>query len=180
MLVSSCYDLERILREAEMAFQIDGKDYAEEDIDVVIQNVKRRISKQARVDLSQYKMCDPELSQGMYQSEVVMFTNSIALIHSKLCGIAQIQRFLTKSPISLDSVNYLGYTTETMKQVLIELQRKVTMVGIEDTINAIKEKLPVITNCSEKRLFMIMVIADAIGFPEVVAATAEILYQGTL
>lgn len=180
MEINECYDIDNILREAEATFQIDGTDYGETNIQVVIDNVKHRISRQAQVDLRKYKMTDPELSMGVYHTQAVMFTSSVALLHSKFCGLAHIQRYLTQSPLSMNSINWLGYTAQSMKTFLTALQRKATLPSANNAVNAIREKMAVISNCREKRLFMILIIADAVGFPEIVAAIAEILYQATL
>ena len=90
------------------------------------------------------------------------------------------ERFLTSSQVSLSDVNYLGYTEDSLKTLLVALQRKVTLPLATDAINSIKDKLGSISNCREKRLCLLIIIADAIGFPEVVAAIAEILYIGMI
>lgn len=180
MEINEYYNIDNILIEAEATFQIDATDYGEPNINTVIDNVKRRISRQAQVDLSKYKMTDPELRIGVYCTQVDMFTGSVALLHSKLCGLAHIQRYMTQSPLDMNSINWLGYTAQSMKTFLAVLQRKATMPSANNAINAIKEKMSIISNCREKRLFMILIIADTIGFPEIVATVAEILYQATL
>lgn len=178
MTVTEAYDLDNILREAEATFQIDGADYEEQDVDIVVRNVKQRLGRQAQIDFEKYKVTDPEISQGYYRSQVVMLTDSVALLHGRLCGAIHIQRYLTVSPVSLKDVNYLGYTEQSMRAVLMALQRKETAPAATDAIKAIKSKLGVVVSCREKRLFMLIIIADAIGYPEIVAAVAEMLYQG--
>lgn len=180
MEVTEAYDLDNILREAEATFQIDGKDYEEHDLDFVIKNVKQRLGRQARIDFEKYKVTDPEISQGLYRVQAMMLTDSVAMLHGRLCGAVHIQRYLTTSPISLSDVNYLGYTEQSMRAVLMALQRKETAPAAADAIRAIKEKLGAVASCREKRLFMLIIVADAIGYPEIVAVIAEMLYQGII
>lgn len=180
MTITETYDLDNILREAEAAFQIDGRDYEESDVDYVLQNVRQRLGRQAQIDFGKHKVSDPEVGQGVYRTQALMLTNSVAMLHSRLCGVAHIQRYLISSPISLRGINYLGYTEQSMRSVLVALQRKETAPAVVDAIEAIKEKLGTVINCREKRLFMLVVVADAIGYPEIVASVAELLYQGML
>lgn len=180
MTVTEMYDIDSILREAEATFQIDGQDYEEHDMDVVIRNVKQRLGRQARIDFEKYKITDPEISQGFYRAQAVMLTDSVAMLHGRLGGAVHIQRYLTSSPVSLSDVNYLGYTEESMRGVLRALQRKETAPKAVNAVKAIKEKLGAVISCREKRLFMLIIIADAIGYPEIVAVVAEILYQGMI
>lgn len=180
MTITECYDFAELLREAEATLQISGTDYEEADVDRVVMNVRQRISRQHQIDITARKMNDPEIAIGLYQKHALLFVSSAAMLHSKLCGLAQTQRFITASPLSLSKLNWLGYAAQSMKAFLTVLQREATLPSAVDAINSIKEKLPTIGNCMEKRLFMVLVVADAIGFPEIVAAIAEILYQATL
>lgn len=180
MTVSDCYDLDTLLREAECILQIDARDYENTDIDAVISGIRKRLTKAAGIDFVEHNLTDDDIAWNLNQTEVVMFVNSLAEIHSRLAGLCQVQRYLTKTPVSLSSVNYLGFTAESMKSVLIDLQRKATLPKAKEAIKAIREKLIAIDNCREKRLFMIMVVADVVGCSELVSTIAELLYQGTL
>lgn len=180
MDITNCYNIEAIIRELEVAFQIDGSDFEEHDMNVIIKNVKARIGRQYQIDLTDTKINSVELELGVYRNAAVLFIDNVARLHAKLCGLCQIERFLTTSQVSLSDVNYLGYTEESLKTLLIALQRKITLPLATDAINSIKDKLGYISNCREKRLCMLIIIADAIGFSEIVAAIAEILYIGMI
>lgn len=180
MTVTECYDMNQILHETEAAFQIDGRDYEESDIDEVIASVKQRLRRTTGLDFVSYQVGDPELSIMENRAKISMLTSSIALVHSKLCGLIHINRFLTQSDISLQSVNYLGYRIEDVKTALRVLQRKATQPRKENVIQMFKDKLPVLGSCNEKRFIMVLVVADALGYKEIVAAIAELLFQATL
>ena len=180
MNITECYNIDGIIRELEAAFQIDGSDFEERDIDIVIKNVKTRICRQYQIDLSEHKVDSAEFEVGVYRNAVSIFIDNIARIHAKICGYCQIARYLTSMQVSLSDVNYLGYTEESLKTMLQALQRKATLPMAEDAINSVKLKLSTINNCREKRLFMLAIVSHAIGFNEVTAAVAEILYLGSL
>lgn len=180
MNITECYDTDSIIRELETAFQINGSDFEERDLDLVIRNVKTRIGRQYQIDLSENKIDSAELEVGVYRNAVSIYIDNIARIHAKLCGLCQIARYMTYVQVSLSSVNYLGYTETTLKTMLVALQRKVTLPMAEEAINSVKVKLGTINNCREKRLFMLIVISHALGFYEVTAAIAEILYLGSM
>lgn len=178
--IVSCYDIDSIIRELEIALQIDGRDYEEEDISSALDSIKERLMRKTQIDLKKFKLTATEVKDGVYRPQAVMFVSSMALVHSKLAGLTHIQRYLTSTPLSLPSINYMGYTESSMKALLLALQRKATMPRAEDAINAIKEQLPIIESCREKRLFMVIVVAYEIGLPEIVSIVAEMLYQSTM
>lgn len=180
MNITECYDLHSLIRELEAALQIDGVDFEEKDIDVIIKNVRTRISRQYQINLSEYKIDSAEFDLSESRESVILFIENIARIHAKFCGYAQIERYTTNSSISLSSINWLGFTEDTLKVTLKALQRKVLIPKAIDNIQAIKGKLGTINNCWEKRLFVLMVIASDLGFDELMACIAEILFQGTL
>ena len=180
MDITSCYDIDSIIREFEAAFQVDGTDFEERDVDVILKNVKTRVGRQYQVDLTEFKIDSPEFDIGVYHNAAALFIDNVARLHAKLCGLCQICRYLTVVNISLSDINFLGYTEESLKTMLQALQRKATLPMAEEAVQSVKRKLGSINNCREKRLFLIMVISYTIGFHEVTASVAELLYLGGL
>lgn len=178
--IVNCYDIDSIIREVEIALQIDGKDYEETDIDVALDSIKERLMRKTQIDFKRFKLTAPEVKDGVYRPQTIMFVSSMALVHSKLAGLTHIQRYLTSTPLSLPSINYMGYTESSMRTLLLALQRKATMPRAEDAVKAIKEQLSVIENCREKRLFMVIIVAYEIGLLEIVSIVAEMLYQSMM
>lgn len=177
MNVEMNYNLSDIVHELEVALQIDGKDFEEKDMDILIRNVRMRIENQYALDLTSYKLSDVELQIEPYRPRTAILLDNITCIHSKLCGFFQIARYLTRLDVSLDSINYLGFEEEGLKLVLEKLQRKSTMKEADEALRAIKNKLQTISSCMEKRLFVLLVVSHDLGLDEVVAAIAEILYM---
>ena len=94
MDISSLYDINRIVNNLEVALCIDGVDYAEKDMDVILKNIKNRIIRQYQLDLTSTKITDTALYVGRSRTAAAMFTENIAALHGQLCGYLQIARYL--------------------------------------------------------------------------------------
>ena len=180
MNIVECYSLHDIVKELELALQIEDNDLREPDIDKLLDNIKLKINRQYNVDLSEYKINSTELELSQQRESAVIFIDNIAAIHAKLCGYCQIRRFLTTSDISLDNVNYLGFVPNHLTKTLKAIQRATLKPKAEEGIKAIKGKLASISNSWEKRLFVLLVVCNELGFPEVTASIAEVLFQSTI
>ena len=58
MTISDMYDINRIILNVEQALCIDGSDYGEKDVDVIIENVTNRIITKYQLDLHNRKITD--------------------------------------------------------------------------------------------------------------------------
>lgn len=180
MNITECYNLHEIVRELELALQIEDGDLRETDIDRLIINVKKKIDRQYQVDVTNYKVDSPELELSNMQESIALFIENIARIHSKLCGYCQIRRYLASSEVSLEDINYIGLTRESLKANLQALQRLYYQPRLTDFIAVLKKKLPSISNSWEKRLLVLVVVCEDLGFNEVAACIGEILYQSLI
>ena len=177
MNIIECYDLHSIVKELELALQIEDGDLRETDIEKLLDNVKRKINREYQVDVINYKVNAAELELSQMREATAIFIENITGIHAKLCGYSQVRRYLCTHDISLEDINYLGLTKESMKVNLIALQRACYQPRVGDFIAVLKKKLPTISNSWEKRLFVLAVVCEDLGFFEVTASIAEILYQ---
>lgn len=59
MNISEMYDINRIVLNIEVALQIDGKDYGEKDVNVIMENIMGRIIRQYQIDLHNRKISFP-------------------------------------------------------------------------------------------------------------------------
>lgn len=178
MTICDTYNIDSILTELEVALQIDGQDYAEKDFKKIISSVKRRIARQYQVDLTNTKIDDPTLFVDKYRNTSTLFVDSVARIHGLLCGYLQIVRYTTSVLVRPVNVNYLGFSDDSLLGFLALCLRRDTIPSVVEGIESVKLKLASVNNCREKRLFLILVIAYELGFYEVMAAVAEILYLG--
>ena len=176
MNIKECYNLPMIVRELEAVFQIDGQDFEEKDISILLSNVRTRILRQYQVDLNNKKIDDPELSVEPNRGATVLFIQNVMRMHSKLCGYGHIARYLTSISLSLSDIGYLGFTAESMVTTLIILQRESTLPKADDAIKAIEGKLQTVSTSLEKRIFVLIVVAYELGFYEVSSVLAELLY----
>lgn len=176
MNISGLYSLHDIIREVETVLQIDGKDFEERDIDVIIKNVKMRIGRQHQIDLTNATLDSTSLEIGPYRMPLSIFLDNATRLHSKLCGYCGVMRYQCQKSFDLGDINYLGFVEEDLKSILVRLQRRVTMSEVEPLLKAIKNKLGMVNLCWEKRLFIIMIVAYELGLKEISASVAEILY----
>lgn len=178
MQIQDMYDINRIVLDIEVALQIDGKDYGEKDVSVILDNICTRIIRQYQLDLRGKKISDDSLYAGRSRSQAVLFVENIAALHSRLCGYLQIVRFKRQVTIKPITINYMGFTQESFLSFLIGAICEDTMPNIETAIRAIKDRFSSINNCIEKKLILIMIVSYEFGLYELTGAIAEILYLG--
>lgn len=178
MTISDMYSIEDIVIDLEMALQISGTDYAERDFDKIMSNVRNRILRQYNVNLLKNKITDPCMFEGKNRNSVVLFIESIADMHAKLCGYLEIVRYTHEVTIKPVNVNYLGFDETKLMSVLRLAQSKEYIPSIEPNFESIKQQVGTINSCMEKKMFLIMCVAHELGFDELLASIAEILYLG--
>ena len=179
MQISDMYDITRIVRDIETALCIDGVDYGEKDIDTIVENVTNRIIVQHQIDLHGRTLTDDVLYVGRARSSTVLFVENLAFMHARLCGYsAAIVRYNRRVTIRPVNINYMGFTTETLKSFFMAAQMEATMPSINTAISAIGRKFGSVNSCIEKQIILIMIVAYRIGAYELVAGLAEIMYMG--
>lgn len=187
MNVSEVYDLAGILRDLEATMQISGTDYGERDVDVIIENVYKRIYNQYHVDLKQSPLNDESWMLGNKRSDVRALVENLALLHSKLSGYCQCLRYRQEnSTVSQEivvrarNINYCGASAGGFYNFLKASVLESQLNTVEPAFQYIKNKLQTINMCFEKRLLLIMIIARELGVPEITSAAAEIFCIGEL
>lgn len=180
MRLKEIYGLQSIVKELEIALQIEGSAYEEKNLDVVVSDVKKRLSRQYALDFTNYKVGDPELEGIKSATEVAMFIQVIGGLHAKLCAYGQIARFLTELPIDLGNVNYLGKEEVSLKSNFKKMERERVMPSSKEFIQVIKDRLGTVSFCLEKRILLLLVVTYELGLYEVTAAIAELLYMSML
>lgn len=178
MTISELYDINRIILDTEVALQIDGKDYSEKDVDVVMENIRNRIIRQYQIDLHNRTISDDSLYIGKSRASAVLFIENIATLHAKLCGYLQIVRYNKNVTIKAVNINYMGFTQKTFMSFFMAAMGANTMPNIDTAINAIKRKFGSVNSCMEKKLILLMIVCYEFGLYEMVASIAEIMYLG--
>ena len=178
--IEECYDLQSIVRQLELALQVDGKDYEEMNVDKAFVNIIARINQQYGVDLSEHKIGDSALMLSSSATQLPVFVDNIAVIHSRICGYTQIARYRRFIGFSLADVNYFGSSQESLKTVLLELQRKVSVANQLPGIGALKNKMRTLSLSIIKRLLFLMLLSFELGFYELTAAIAELFYHAAI
>lgn len=180
MTITDNYDINHILLDLEVALQIDGKDYAEKDVDAIIDSILNRIIRQYQIDLHGIKVTDESLYIGKSRSSAVLFVENIALLHAKLCGYLQIVRFTGQVSIKPKNINFMGFTEAGFKNFFIAAMKSYTQPNINDAMKAVKSRFGSINSCIEKKMILIMIVCHEFGFMEMVGNIAEILYLGMM
>lgn len=176
MNITERYNLHDIIRELELALQIEDGDLRETDMDVLITNIKKKINVQYNVDITDFKIDSAEVELSPQRDSASLFIDNIARIHAKLCGYYQVRRYLYNSEISMADINYLGITRESFKVNIRALERAYYQPRATSFIEILKQRLPNISNSWEKRILVLVVVCIEIGFPEVAASLAEIIH----
>ena len=178
MDISRMYNIDELIRSLEVALQIDGSDYAERNVDTIIRNIKNRIIRQYQVDLTLVKMNDDALYMGKSRAQAMLFLENITMLHANLCGYLQTVRFNGNFVIKPSNVNYLGVTEKPLMNFLQLCMRGKTVPSIAASMDAIKHKVSNISTCLEKKIFLLLVVSYELGFYELLATLAEIMYLG--
>lgn len=178
MNISDMYDINRIVLDIEVALQIDGKDYGEKDVDVIIENVMNRIIRQYQIDLHGRKITDDALYIGKSRSSAVLFVENIANLHARLCGYLQVARFQTRVTIRPLNINYMGFAQASLMSFFMAAMTSRTLPDCNAAMQAIKRKFGSVNNCIEKKFVLILLICYEFGFDEMVSSISEIFYLG--
>lgn len=178
MKIAELYDINKILLDIEVALQIDGKDYAEKNVDVIMENIRNRIIRQYQIDLHDTKITDDSFYIGKSRTAAVLFVENITNLHAKLCGYLQIVRYMKQVTIKPMNINFMGFTETGFKNFFMAAMTVYTQPNINDAMKAVKGKFGSVNSCMEKKLILIMIVCYEFGFSEMVAACAEILYIG--
>lgn len=178
MNISEFYDINKIVLSLEVALQIDGADYAEKNFDTIMNNIYNRIIRQYQVDLRGITIQDQSLYMGSSRNSALLFIENVSNLHGRLCGYAHISRFTGVAMINPMNVNYLGFDDVDFMTLLQFCTQEKYIPKIADAMDSIKLRINTINNCMEKKMILIMLVAYELGFYEVLASIAEILYFG--
>lgn len=178
MNIEDIYNLDKLLKEAEVALQISGTDYEEKDFGIILRNIRDRLGLQYQIDLTDKNINDDSFNVSIYQSSISLLIDNMAMIHSKFAGYTQIVHYEFKSDINLSNVNYLGFTKDTVMTSLRLAQMRKTQPRILNFVESIKPKMYTIKHCKEKRLFVLFIVSYELGLNAFTATLAEILYIG--
>lgn len=178
MKIEELYDINTIVRDTEIALQIDGKDYAERSIEVIMEGIYTRMIRQYQLDFHDTLATDVSLQMGKSRSAIVMFLENMAVLHAKLCGYLQIVRYTKLVLIRPSNFNYMGFERQSFMSIMALSLNASTVASTDVAINAFGRKFGAINTCLEKKLVLIMIVCYRLGLFEMVSAIAEIFYIG--
>ena len=178
MTISEMYDINRIILDIEVALQIDGKDYGEKDVDVIMESIMNRIIRQYQIDLHGRKINDDTLYIGKSRSSAVLFVENVDNLHARLCGYLQICRYQTHVTVRPININFMGFAQASFMSFFMAAMTARTLPDCDAAIQAIKRKFGSINACIEKKFILVLLVCYEFGFDEMVSSIAEIMYLG--
>lgn len=170
------HDFYGVITELEVAFCIDGEDYATRDVDMAITKIKQRLQRQYSIDLS--GSIDDTYAGTIIGDEVKNFLDNMHYMYNRISGCGQYFRYVGKVPINLSKINYMGITKDSMLSVLKLLQCEGRHDSLSSAMEQIKAKIGTIPMSIEKKMFMCLYVSYILELYEMSAAIAEILYLG--
>lgn len=187
MTICENYNLSDIVLKLETVLQIDGRDYGEKDVSVIMDNIYKRIMRQYQIDLSDKKLTDEELFIGTSRESAILLLDNITQLHAKLAGYTQLIRYKNSQASKNTSIEVRGrnisYFGASQKGFVAFIRASM----FEDLINSTDQafdymisKFGTISKCMEKRLLLIMIVARKLGLHELVSCVCEIFLIGEL
>lgn len=172
------HDFHGTINELEIALCIDGEDYGSRDIDIVLNRIRTRIQRQYGIELS--GRISDSTSSYVLGDEMRNFIDNMQFIYNKVCALSAYSRYCGEIPISLERVNYIGVSKTSLTSLLKLLQCEGRTKYVEASMDTVKGRITSLPMCSEKKLFLCLVVCYYIGLYELTAVLAEILYLGGL
>ena len=185
MNISDNYRLADILIKLETTLQIDGRDYGERDIDVIMSNIYKRIQRQYQLDLTDKKLTDDELYVGPTRASAILLIDNISQLFGQLTGYTYILKYrLDKTnfnsvvEIKPRNINYAGVSQRNFQQFMARCRVEKTATNTATEFKYIEAKFGEYVKCNEKRLLLIMIVARRLGLNELVCVIADIFMKG--
>ena len=185
MNISDNYRLSDILLKLELALQIDGQDYNERDVEIIMSNIYKRIQRQYQLDLTQTMLTDEALYIGPTRQSAVLFMDNLSDWFSKLAAYSILLNYKldgTNSNMVIEVMprniqycsasrkGFMGFMSKCRVQQLIPTQ-DVIFKWLEGQFGSFSK-------CIEKRLILIMLVAYRLGLYEFICVIANIFLIG--
>lgn len=173
-MMADLFHLNEILLGFESTLHLE---YSDPDTDRCIRRAKEHLENayQCKLDEPVYTV---QAKNELVSENLDLFVRSLASDVQKLTALTSYAMFTKKPPVTLDSVNFLGFTRETLCMTLKYLQDRILYEKRAVNIPAIKSALNNVEVSQVKRLFIIMLTLETLGIYEGVAACAQLLYLG--
>jgi hypothetical protein len=154
-------------------------EYDEKDTDKIINNAKKKLENayQVKLDKSIYEV---QIQNAFVSESLDVFLEQIVECMKSITAYTCIVMFTRINPIALADVNYLGYDAKLLRVALKYLQDKKLYEQRSTITPALRNAVSNVDMSPVKRLLIIMLMAEELGLPEVVASLAQFLYIGAI
>lgn len=187
MTICENYNLSDIVLKLETVLQIDGRDYGEKDVNVIMDNIYKRILRQYQLDLTETKLTDEELYIGTSREKAILLLDNVTQLHSTLSGYTQIIRYKNSNTNKKNNIEVRGRNISYSGASQKGFEAFIRACMFEDLISTtdqafefIVSKFGTISKCMEKRMLLIMIIARKLGLNELVSCICEIFLIGEI
>ena len=185
MTISDNFSLSDILLKLETALQIDGRDYGERDVDIIMSNIYKRIQRQYQLDLTNTKLTDDALYIGPTRQSAQLFLDNLTELFGKLAGYSILLNFKidgtnsnTVIEIMPRNISYCSASRKGFMQFMSRC-RVQSLVQTQDPVfKYIEQQFGTFAKCNEKRLILIMIVAYRLGLYELICIIANIFIIG--
>lgn len=187
MTISENYNLSDIVLKLETILQIDGRDYGEKDVTVIMDNIYKRIMRQYQLDLTDKKLTDEELYIGTSREKAVLLLDNITQLHSTLSGYTQIIRYKNSNSNKKNNIevrgrniSYFGASQKGFNTFIRACMFEDLVSTTDQAFEFMISKFGTISKCMEKRLLLIMIVARKLGLKELVSCICEVFLIGEI
>lgn len=178
MYILDNYSITELILQLELTLQIEARDYQERDVDVIFQNVLKRIAKQYRLNLEDRPITDAAWYAGDSRADAVLLMDNLTHQHAMLCGYLQIVRYTQKIDIRASAINYAGFTPHSLDNFWSSMITRMLIANTREAVKTVEKRFGTIGMCLEKRLLLLLFITYRLGLFELTASIAEIFYLG--
>ena len=187
MTICENYNLSDIMLKLETVLQIDGRDYGEKDVSVIMDNIYKRILRQYQLDLTDKKLTDEELYIGTSRENAILLLDNITQLHSVLAGYTQLIRYKNSThkknkniEVRGRNISYFGASQKGFSAFIHACMFEDLIDGTGQAFEFMISKFGTISKCMEKRLLLVMIVARKLGLYEIVSCISEIFMIGEI
>lgn len=187
MTISERYNLSDIVLKIETVLQIDGRDYGERDVSIIMDNIYKRMARQYGLELADKKLTDEELYIGTSREKAFLLLDNIAQLHAQLSGYTQLIRYKSNQAgkaknieVRGRNISYFGASQNGFTNFIRACMFESQVNSVEQAFDFMISKFGTISKCMEKRMLLIMIVARKFGLHELVSCIAEIFLIGEL
>lgn len=182
MTITDNLRLSDIINALEVTLQIDGTDYGLTDINLIYENIYKRMQRQYQLDLRDTKLTDDALYIGPTRESAVLLMDNISQLYAKLAGYTYSLKFRIDKSVQTNNIieirgvniNRCQASVKSFKGFMSRCRVAGQIGPLEPSVTYMEQKFGNLVKCNEKRILLIMLLSYRLGLYELVAVIADI------